>query len=97
MTEKMYQESRLEKKQMRKVNKKNFLKNYTADFVNSIPEKDLNLLTVDTIVVVYDSIIVRYDNFQWGSTGIFKNTVRIFSLIDLSKFIELWISICTIY
>jgi hypothetical protein len=64
MTEKMYQESRLEKKQMRKVNKKNFLKNYTADFVNSIPEKDLNLLTVDTIVVVYDSIIVRYDNFQ---------------------------------
>jgi hypothetical protein len=54
-------------------------------------------LAVDTIVVVYDSIIVRYDNFQWGSTGIFKNTVRIFSLIDLSKFIELWISICTIY
>ena len=59
MTEKMYQERWLEKKQMRKVNKKNFLKNYTADFVNSIPEKDLNLLAVDTIVVVYDSIIVR--------------------------------------
>jgi len=55
MTEKMYQESKLEKK----ANKKNFLKKFTKNFVNSIPEEDLKLMTKDTIVVVYDTTTVR--------------------------------------
>jgi hypothetical protein len=59
MTEKMYQESKLEAKLIRKSKKKNFLKNYTKNFVNSIPDKDLKLITKDTIIVVYDTTTVR--------------------------------------
>ena len=59
MTEKMYQESKLEAKLIRKTKKKNFLKNYTKNFVNSIPDKDLKLITKDTIIVVYDTTTVR--------------------------------------
>jgi predicted RNA-binding protein len=55
MTEKMYQESKLEKK----TNKKNFLKKFTKNFVNSIPEEDLKLITKDTIIVVYDTTTVK--------------------------------------
>ena len=59
MTEKMYQESKLEKKQMRKINKKK-LKKYTRDFVNSIPDDDLKLMTKDTLIVVYDTTSVHF-------------------------------------
>ena len=59
MTEKMYQESKLEKKQMRKINKKNYLKKFTRDFVNSIPDDDLKLMTKDTLIVVYDTTSVH--------------------------------------
>ena len=58
MTEKMYQESKLEKK-MTKINKKK-LKKYTRDFVNSIPEDDLILMTKDTLIVVYDTTSVHF-------------------------------------
>ena len=46
MTEKMYQAT-----------KKNYLKRYTKKFVNSIPKKDIELITKDTINVVYDTIV----------------------------------------
>jgi hypothetical protein len=59
MTEKMYQESKLEAKLIRKSKKKNFLKNYTKNFVNSIPDEDLKLMTKDTIIVVYDTTTVK--------------------------------------
>jgi hypothetical protein len=59
MNEKMYQESKLEKKQMRKINKKNSLKKFTRDFVNSIPDDDLRLMTKDTLIVVYDTTSVH--------------------------------------
>ena len=55
MTEKMYQESKLEKK----TNKKNFLKKFTSNFVNSIPDEDLKLMNKDTIIVVYDTTTVK--------------------------------------
>ena len=58
MTEKMYQESKLEKK-MTKINKKK-LKKYTRDFVNSIPDDDLILMTKDTLIVVYDTTSVHF-------------------------------------
>ncbi len=58
MTEKMYQESKLEKK-MSKINKKK-LKKYTRDFVNSIPDDDLKLMTKDTLIVVYDTTSVHF-------------------------------------
>ena len=61
MTEKMYQESKLEKKQMRKINKKNYVKKFTRDFINSIPDDDLKLMTKDTLIVVYDTTSV-HDN-----------------------------------
>lgn len=48
MTEKMYQST-----------KKDYLKNYTKNFVNSIPKNDLELITKDTILVVYDTTTVR--------------------------------------
>jgi hypothetical protein len=48
MTEKMYQTT-----------KKDYLKNYTKSFVNSIPKKDIELMTRDTIVIVYDTTTVR--------------------------------------
>jgi major membrane immunogen (membrane-anchored lipoprotein) len=44
MTEEMYQAT-----------KKNYLKKYTKNFINSIPEKDLNLLISDTLLVIYDT------------------------------------------
>ena len=59
MTEKMYQESKLADKQKKLVNDKDYLKNYTKNFVNSIPEKDIKLITKDTIIVVYDTTTVR--------------------------------------
>jgi hypothetical protein len=59
MTEKMYQENKLKEKQNKLVNDKNYLKNYTKNFVNSIPEKDIKLITKDTIIVVYDTTTVR--------------------------------------
>lgn len=52
MTEKMYQENKL-------VNDKDYLKNYTKKFVNSIPDEDLKLITKDTIIIVYDTTTVR--------------------------------------
>lgn len=45
MTEKMFQSS-----------KKNYLKKYTKNFINSIPKEDISLMTKDTIIVVYDTI-----------------------------------------
>ena len=44
---------------MRKINRKNYVKNYTRDFLNSIPEDDLKLMTKDTIIVVYDTTTVK--------------------------------------
>lgn len=61
MTEKMYQESKLEAKLIRKAKKKNFLKKFTRDFVNSIPDDDLKLMIKDTLIVVYDTTSV-HDN-----------------------------------
>ena len=61
MTEKLYQESKLEAKLIRKSKKKNFLKKFTRDFVNSIPDDDLKLMTKDTLIVVYDTTSV-HDN-----------------------------------
>ena len=45
MTEEMYQ-----------AKKKNYLKKYTKKFVNSIPKKDIELITEDSITIVYDTI-----------------------------------------
>lgn len=45
MTEKMFQSS-----------KKNYLKKYTKNFINSIPKEDYSLITKDTIIIVYDTI-----------------------------------------
>jgi hypothetical protein len=59
MTEKMYQENKLKEKQKKLVNDKDYLKNYTKNFVNSIPDEDLKLMTKDTIIVVYDTTTVR--------------------------------------
>jgi hypothetical protein len=59
MTEKMYQENKLKEKQKKLVNDKDYLKNYTKKFVNSIPDEDLKLITKDTIIVVYDTTTVR--------------------------------------
>ena len=59
MTEKMYQENKLKEKQKKLVNDKDYLKNYTKNFVNSIPDEDLKLITKDTIIVVYDTTTVR--------------------------------------
>jgi hypothetical protein len=59
MTEKMYQENKLKEKQKKLVNDKNYLKNYTKNFVNSIPEKDIKLITKDTIIVVYDLSLIH--------------------------------------
>lgn len=53
MTEKMYQENKLIEKQKKLVKHKDYLKNYTKKFVNSIPEDDLKLIIKDTIIVVY--------------------------------------------
>jgi len=46
---------------MRKAKKKNFLKKFTKDFINSIPDDDLKLMTKDTLIVVYDTTSV-HDN-----------------------------------
>jgi hypothetical protein len=46
MTEKMYQAT-----------KKNYLKKYTKKFVNSIPKKDIVIITKDTIIITYDTFI----------------------------------------
>lgn len=62
MTEKMYQESKLEAKLIRKAKKKNYVKKFTRDFVNSIPDDDLKLMTKDTIIVVYDTTSVLDKN-----------------------------------
>ncbi len=48
MTEKMYQAT-----------KKNYLKNYTKNFVNSISKNDIELITKDSIVILYDTTTVR--------------------------------------
>jgi len=48
MTEKMYQST-----------KKNYLKNYTKNFVNSISKNDIELMTKDSIVILYDTTTVR--------------------------------------
>lgn len=59
VTEKMYQENKLIEKQKKLVKHKDYLKNYTKNFVNSIPEEDLKLIIKDTIIVVYDTTTVR--------------------------------------
>lgn len=59
MTEKMYQENILIEKQKKLVKHKDYLKNYTKKFVNSIPEDDIKLIIKDTIIVVYDTTTVR--------------------------------------
>ena len=55
----MYQENKLKKKQKKLVNDKDYLKNYTKNFINSISEKDLKLITKDTIIIVYDTTTIR--------------------------------------
>jgi hypothetical protein len=48
MTDDMYQST-----------KKNYLKNYTEKFVNSIPNNDLKLTITDTILITYDVGTIR--------------------------------------
>lgn len=59
MTEKMYKENELIEKQKKLVKHKDYLKNYTENFVNTIPEDDLKLIIKDTIIVVFDTTTVR--------------------------------------
>jgi hypothetical protein len=59
MTEKMYQENKLIEKQKKLAKHKDYLKNYTENFVNTIPEDDLKLIIKDTIIVIYDTTTVR--------------------------------------
>ena len=46
LTEEMYQAT-----------KKNYLKKYTKNFVNSIPKKDIELITKDSITINYGTVI----------------------------------------
>ena len=41
------------------INKKNYLKNYTKNFVNSISKNDIELITKDSIVILYDTTTIR--------------------------------------
>lgn len=50
MTEKMYQ-----------VSKKNYLKKYTRKFLKTIPKRDMELITRDSIQIIYDTIKNDYN------------------------------------
>jgi hypothetical protein len=42
---------------MYQATKKNYLKKYTKNFVNSIPKKDIELITKDSITINYGTVI----------------------------------------